>query len=122
MAMAHLLEHADPDRTPISNLPDNPPRFIKDVGRAISLWWLAREQVTMAGDRWLEEWRRTLAALYPNRLDDMKQATRTSLAHVADYLRDAHLIALNGVLAPHGTTLEAFRRAHASLRELVEQV
>lgn len=38
MALAHLLEHADPDRTPISNLPGNPPRFTKDVGRAVALW------------------------------------------------------------------------------------
>lgn len=120
MALAHLLEHADPDRTPISNLPGNPPRFTKDVGRAIALWWLAREQTSMAGDQWLEEWRATLAALYPDQLHDMKQAARTALDHVADYLRDAHIIALNGVLAPHGTTLDAFRRAHASLLALIE--
>ena len=121
MALAHLLEHAEPDRTPISNLPGNPPRFTKDVGRAIALWWLAREQSPMAGEQWPDEWRWTLAALYPHQVGDMKQAARAALAHVADYLRDAHIIAINGVLAPHGTTLDAFRRAHASLLDLLER-
>lgn len=121
MALAHLLEHAEPDRTPISNLPGNPPRFTKDVGRAISLWWLAREQSPMAGEQWPDEWRRTLAALYPDHVGDMKQAASAALVNVTDYLRDAHIIALNGVLAPHGTTLGAFRRAHASLLDLIER-
>lgn len=120
MALAHLLEHADPDRTPISNLPGTPSRFIKDVGRAISLWWLAREQSPMAGDGWLAEWRETLAELYPNRKVEMKAAARAGLSSVTDHLRETHGIALNGVLAPHGTTLEAFRRAHASLTDLFE--
>ena len=44
------------------------------------------------------------------------------LASVSDYLREAHAIARNSVLAPHGTTLEAFRRAYASLLELIEQL
>jgi hypothetical protein len=122
MALAHLLEHADPDRTPISNLPGNPPRFTKDVGRAIALWWLAREQSSMAGERWLAEWRTALTVLYPDRMAEIKASARTGLSSVSDYLRDAHAIALNGVLAPHGTTLDAFRRAHASLLELIDQL
>ena len=122
MALAHLLEHADPDRTPISNLAGNPPRFTKDVGRAIALWWLAREQSPVAGERWLAEWRESLAVLYPDRTAEMKVSARTGLVSVSDYLRDAHAIALNGVLAPHGTTLDAFRRAHASLLELIDQL
>ena len=52
----------------------------------------------------------------------MKASARTGLASVSDYLREAHAIALNGVLAPHGTTPEAFRRAHASLLELIDQL
>lgn len=122
MALAHLLEHADPDRTPISNLPGNPPRFTKDVGRAIALWWLAREQSPVAGERWLAEWRESLAVLYPDRTAQTKGSARTGLTSVSDYLRDAHAIALNGVLAPHGTTLDTFRRAHASLLELIDQL
>lgn len=122
MALAHLLEHAEPDQTPISNLPGRPPRFTKDVGRAIALWWLAREQSPLAGEHWLAEWRDTLAALYPDHGADIKAAARAGLTSVTDYLREAHAIALNGVLAPHGTTLEAFRRAHASLLELIDQL
>lgn len=120
MALAHLLEHADPDRTPISGLSDTPPRFTKDVGRAVALWWLAREQSALAGEQWLYEWQQTLAALYPERESDMKAAAYLGLDSVADYLREAHSIALNGVLAPHGTTLDAFRRAHLGLREVID--
>ncbi|MEO8316469.1 MAG: hypothetical protein ABI645_16950, partial [Pseudomonadota bacterium] len=60
MALAHLLEHAEPDRTPISSLPGQPPRFIKDVGRAISIWWLARQQSVVADRQWRAEWAETL--------------------------------------------------------------
>lgn len=63
----------------------------------------------MSQEVWLAEWRATPAALHPDRQDGMKAAARTGLASVADYLREAHAIALNGVLAPHGTTLDAFR-------------
>ena len=122
MALAHLLEHANPDRTPISSLPGTPPRFSKDVGRAIALWWLAREQSSLAAERWLAEWRATLVALYPDRVAEMRTAAAAGLASVADYLHEAHAIARNSVLAPHGTTLEAFRRAYASLLELIEQL
>lgn len=50
MALAHLLEHADPDRTPISNMPGTPPRFTKDVGRAIALWWLEGQKTPLAAE------------------------------------------------------------------------
>lgn len=122
MALAHLLEHADPDKTPISNLPGGPPRFAKDVGRAISLWWLARQQSATAGEAWLREWNETSTALYPRSSAEMKTAARNGLASIADYLPEAHAVALNGVLAPHGTTLDAFRRAYASLLELIDSL
>lgn len=122
MALAHLLEHADPDRTPISGLPGTPPRFTKDVGRAIALWWLAREQSPLAGQQWLVAWRETLAALYPDSVMEMAVAARRGLTSMAGYLNQAHAIALNGVLAPHGTALEAFRRAHATLLDLIDQL
>ena len=60
MALAHLLEHADPDRTPISNLSGQPPRFTKDVGRAIALWWLAGQQSVTAREGWQQVWQETL--------------------------------------------------------------
>jgi hypothetical protein len=122
MALAHLLEHADPDYTPISGLPGTPPRFTKDVGRAIALWWLAREQSSLAGQQWLVAWRETLVALYPDSMTEMAAAARKGLASMAGYLDQAHAIALNSVLAPHGTTLEAFRRAHATLLDLIDQL
>lgn len=122
MALAHLLEHADPDRTPISSLPETPPRFIKDVGRAISLWWLAREQSVLAAEAWLSEWRATLATLYPGRSAEMAAAAHSGLTSVSDCLREAHAIAINGLLAPHGTSLDAFRRAHVGLSKLIGEL
>lgn len=122
MALAHLLEHSEPDRTPISSLQSTPPRFTKDIGRAVALWWLAREQSPVAGDVWLEEWRQTLATHYPGREAEMKGAARSGLASVDPYMRDAHKLALQGVLAPHGTTLEAFKRAQSTLHRLLEEL
>ena len=122
MALAHMLEHADPDTTPISGLSGNPARFLKDVGRAIALWWLASEQSSVADEAWLAQWRDTLATLYPNSQAEMKAAARSGLSSVGDYLPSAHAIALNSVLAPHGTTLDAYRRAHASLLKLIDQL
>jgi hypothetical protein len=115
MALAHLLEHADPDRTPISNLPGRPPRFTKDVGRAIALWWLAGQQSVTASETWRQAWNEALATLYPAHASEMMEAARKGLESVANYLRESHQIALNGVLAPHGTTLDAWRRAYAGL-------
>jgi hypothetical protein len=106
--------------TPISNVPGRPPRFTKDVGRAVALWWLAREQSPLAAARWLAEWRETLAAIYPTRTVEIKGAAHGGLTSLSDYLGDAHAIALNSLLAPHGTTLVAWRRANASLLELIE--
>lgn len=122
MALAHLLEHAHPDITPISNLPGNLPRFTKDVGRAISLWWLAMEQSSAADENWLTAWRETLAALYPNLQSAKKQDAAMALASVRDYAREAHAIAVRGVLAPHGTTLAAWTRAQASLADLLQHL
>lgn len=122
MALAHLLEHADPDHTPISGLPGSPPRFTKDVGRAVALWWLAREQSSVAGDLWLTEWRQTLTTLFPGKEEVLKQAAAFGIAGLGDHLRSAHEIAVNGVLAPHATTLDAFRRAHAGLTALIGEL
>lgn len=122
MALAHLLEHAVPDRTPISNLPGQPPRFIKDVGRAISLWWLAKQQSGSADTVWLQEWNELLAGLYPARSAEMKTAAQDGLDNLSSYLREAHEIAVRGVLAAHGTTLGAYRRAYLDLVALVDRL
>lgn len=122
MALAHLLEHADPDTTPISNLPGTPPRFTKDVGRAVSLWWLAQEQSSAADEEWLEEWRDTLATVHSNQQALKKQDAARGLASIRDFLPEAHAIAARSVLAPHGTTLAAWRRAYADLEDLVQQI
>jgi hypothetical protein len=121
MALAHLLEHADPDRTPISSLPGQPPRFIKDVGRAISIWWLAREQSSVADKQWSAEWTETLKGIFPGHQNELIGSAKRGLNTVADYLREAHAIAISGVLAPHQTTLSSWRRAFAGLGELVDQ-
>lgn len=122
MALAHLLEHAEPDRTPISNLPGNPPRFVKDVGRALSLWWLAQQQSSLAVERWRSEWRQTLNAVRADLPPALGRTAGDGLASIRYELRKAHAIARAGVLASHGTTLEAFARAHASLQALVDGV
>lgn len=121
MALAHLLEHAEPDKTPISSLPGQPPRFTKDVGRAISLWWLAREQSAMAVQSWRKEWREALEALAPGRYRALLGTALIGLKSVNSHLREAHAIAVNGVLAPHQTTLDAWRRAYAGMLELIGQ-
>ncbi|MCG6116717.1 MAG: hypothetical protein MEQ07_00730 [Aquimonas sp.] len=119
MALAHLLEHADPDRTPISGLPGNPPRFVKDVGRAVALWWLANQQSPLAPLRWRDQWEDALRATFPDRRDELFTGAGHALLALEPYLRDAHQIAVNSVLAPHGTPIEAFRRAFSGLDCLV---
>ncbi|KGM50980.1 hypothetical protein N792_12970 [Lysobacter concretionis Ko07 = DSM 16239] len=120
MALAHLLEHAEPDRTPIASLPGNPPRFVKDVGRAVALWWLAGQQSPMASRDWSAQWNDALQALFPRAVAQQKAQARAGLSALTGYLREAHAIAVNSVLAPHGTTLQAFERAHRSLMALAD--
>lgn len=117
MALALLLEHADPDGTPVANLPNQPPRFVKDLGRAVSLWWLANQQSADATERWRNEWTSALTAHHPADRAETLAAARVGLETLADLLREAHAIARLGVLAPHGTTLDAFSRAFTGLRE-----
>jgi hypothetical protein len=119
MALAHLLEHADPDRTPISGLPGNPPRFVKDVGRAVALWWLANQQSPLAASRWEKQWVSALQENFPDRHDELLVGAGNALHALDPYLRDAHQIASNSVLAPHATPLEAFRRAISGMTRLL---
>jgi hypothetical protein len=120
MALAHLLEHADPDRTPISGLPGNPPRFVKDVGRAVALWWLANQQTPLAPTRWAQQWANALAETFPNRREELLASASSALSALEPYLRDAHQIAVTSVLAPHGTPFEAYRRALAGMTRVLE--
>ena len=120
MALAHLLEHADPDRTPISGLPGNPPRFVKDVGRAVALWWLANQQSPLAPTRWPQQWVDALMATFPNQRDELLVGARSALSAIEPYLRDAHQIAVTSVLAPHATPLEAYRRALTGMTRMLE--
>lgn len=120
MALAHLLEHADPDRTPISGLPGNPPRFVKDVGRAVALWWLANQQSPLAPSRWEMQWASALQENFPDRRDELLAGAGNALRALEPYLRDAHQIAVTSVLAPHATTLDAYRRALAGMTRALE--
>jgi hypothetical protein len=121
MALAHLLEHAEPDRTPVSSLPNQPPRFVKDVGRAVSLWWLANERSVLAAREWRDDWRANLVAHHATDTAETMAAARTGLAALANSVRDAHEIARLGVLAPYGTSQDAFSRAYEGLTRLVEE-
>jgi hypothetical protein len=121
MALAHLLEHADPDRTPISGLPGSPPRFVKDVGRAVALWWLANQQSPLAPSRWEEQWTRALENAFPDRRDELLAGAGNALQALEPYLRDAHQIAVTSVIAPHSTPIEAFRRAIVGLGSVVRR-
>lgn len=120
MALAHLLEHADPDKTPIQSVQGTPPRFVKDVGRAIALWWLANQQSPMAAGTWRDAWRSCLNRLHPESEGATWLAAHQGLTCVSDYRREAHELAVRGVLAPHQTTLDAFQRAYDGLLELIE--
>lgn len=115
MALAHLLEHADPDRTPISGLTGNPPRFVKDLGRAVALWWLANQQSPLARSRWPAQWMTALDEVFPDQRNDRAAAARRALQSLEPYLQDAHRIAVTGVLAPHATPFMAFQRAARGL-------
>jgi hypothetical protein len=122
MALAHLLEHAEPDDTPIASLSGNPPRFLKDVGRAVSLWWLASEQSSTADDAWLQQWRDTIEKLYPDQQAPQQQAAMQGLNTIRHDLRGAHDLAVRSVLAPHGTPYEAWLRAHDGLIDLTKRL
>jgi uncharacterized protein YfiM (DUF2279 family) len=120
MALAHLLEHADPDRTPVAGLPSRPPRFVKEVGRAVSLWWLANQQSVLAAQQWRAAWVSALTDHHPAAGATLK-AAGMGLAAMEDYVREAHEIARLGVLAPHGTSHDAFIRAYEGLRRYADE-
>ena len=118
MALGHLLEHADPDRTPTASAPGQPPRFVKDVGRAVALWYLANEQSLLAPAEWRQAWDIAVAAA-PVEHSQARQMARSGLQHLDGELRHAHEISANTVLSPYGTTQTLFDDAYARFREFV---
>ena len=122
MALAHLLEHAEPDTTPIASLPGGPSRFVKDVGRAVSLWWLAREQSSVAATTWAQEWAVVLQSLEPEVRLRYVDAAQRGLASIEAYLPEAHAIAVVGVLEASRTSFDAYRRAFGTLQELLAEL
>jgi hypothetical protein len=119
MALAHLLEHAEPDNTPISSLPGNPPRFVKDVGRAVALWWLSNQQMVGASNIWASQWRVAIDALYPGERVRIIDAASAGIRSLDGYISDAHRLTMNSVLAPHGTSPEAYQRAYTGLSHFI---
>lgn len=120
MALAHLLEHADPDRTPIAGLEPVVERFVKDVGRAVSLWWLARRQSVDAEAQWRACWDAVLEQRITGDREATFAAARHGLGHLENYLVDAHRLAVGGLLSPHGTTLAAYARAFTDFRRFTD--
>ncbi len=120
MALAHLLEHADPDRTEVRAL--GLPRHVKDVGRAVALWWLAQEQSVSAAENWAMAWANALNDLYPADRKICLVNAKRGLLSVEASLVDAHALAARSVLAPHGTNVQAFERAYRSLLDLTASV
>lgn len=117
MALANLLEHAEPDRTVVRNL--GQPRYVKDVGRSVALWWLAQQRIVPAADAWLSAWDHALDAHDPGRRSEQIAAAALGLESIGSRLQDAHSIAVRSLLAPHGTTSAAYRRAYAGLKHLL---
>lgn len=124
MALAHLLEHADPDRTPISGLEGRPPRFAKDVGRAVAMWWLAGRQSPLAEQAWLADWSAAAGACLAAQSVDTSGSipamrARISLEALEGVQRESHAIAVRSLLAPHQVSFAAWRRAHQTLGEAI---
>ncbi len=120
MALANLLEHADPDRNPMSDREGKYLRFQKDVGRAVALWWLAGRQDVTSDAQWRAAWDGALGAFDPGNQLWLRGEARKGLESLDGYLREAHEISRNSVLAAHGATLEAYKRAYAGLGSLLD--
>ncbi len=116
MALAHLYEHANPDRTVISSIDPPTPRYIKVVGRAIALWWLAGQDRTRDG--WGPRWQNAIHAETSPRSVEPLAETRAALDAIAPRLADAFRLTKQSILASHACELPAFQRAHASLLAL----
>jgi len=109
MALAHVYEHTNPDQTLITSIDPPTPRYVKDVGRAIALWWLAGQDDTR--DSWGQRWQAAINAEESAPLAE----TQAALHAIAPRIADAFHLTKQSILAAHACELPAFRRAHASL-------
>lgn len=123
MALAHLLEHADPDLTPISGLRNRPPRYLKDVGRAVALWWLTNEQAALRGERtWPSLWRSVLSTRFPGREGDMLWLAQRGINSLRVDLNAALPIANESVLAAYRVTRSQWEEAWSSFHRFIAQL
>jgi len=120
MALAHLLEHADPDKTLISGM-DNTPRYFKDVGRAVALWWLAGEQAA-ARPGWRDAWLGALSALYSGKEQSINTMALTGLETIQNFQVETAAIAARSVLAPFSLSLRSWQRAYEGLHGFITKL
>jgi hypothetical protein len=121
MALANLLEHSDPDRTSFQGTAS--PRFAKDVGRSVSLYWMAEQHDVHAADVWERHIRECIASTFPARsLVDVTSQALKGLDAIDDIMLDAHTIAARTLLAPFGISQEDFRRTWGRLHQLLRRV
>jgi hypothetical protein len=109
MALAHLLEHAEPDTTHIRASGD--PRFCKDVGRAQALWWLAGQtDERQAG--WPSAWINALSDLFPGEEERMLRRALEGLAQIEFLQAESLAIAARSVLAPFSVSSDSWKRSY----------
>ena len=122
MALAHLLEHADPDTTQIGATGE--PRFHKDVGRAQALWWLLGRTVDPR-EGWSDAWLSALSDLFPDDEEAMLRRALKGLEQIMFFQGESLAIAARSVLAPFSVTPESWQRAydtfHGYIRELTQR-
>lgn len=119
MALAHLLEHAMPDRTPIKGMEGEPPRFVKDVGRAVSLWLLSNQMDGDAETQWRALWIDICEKVLHRTPADTASEVAKALDHLQNELRVAHEIASKTTLADRPFTLAAFARAVSTVKAVL---
>lgn len=119
MALAHLLEHADPDETPMSSSPAGPGfrRYEKDLARAVSLWWLslrARPR-PLAARLWQQRWLAAAQALNAGPATTVFARASLGAEALRSRLLAAHTQARASVLAGFEVGLDEFRASHHDL-------
>lgn len=119
MALAHLLEHAEPDTTRIRATGE--PRFYKDVGRAQALWWLAGREVE-SREGWPDAWLSALNDLFPDDQEAMLRQALKGLEQIRFYQGESLAIAARSVLAPFPVTPESWQRAYDSLHGYISEL
>lgn len=119
MALAHLLEHADPDETLVKTT--GKPRFHKDVGRAQALWWLAG-QVDGERDVWEQAWMSALQDVFPGNERAMLKRALKGLEQVKFLQPESFAIAAGTVLASFQVERRSWQRAYDSLHSYIHEL